>query len=267
MALNASTPALRHHLARVAAAASMSSSTLNQQLGGLALLQQQYSTTAHDAPQLQLQRLQQAITPQVCADLVSKVRASVTGRAHQWQRAQLCASHTRRTPAQGYAVADGVFGPTVARQLKRELLQVYSRGLMHHNHTHIVARAAGTTQLLPKAHIHEAELTLDPSIQAAAPVIAQLNADTSLATMLSLHIPQLRLEAQAIKLQHNTGARVCLVVFGCGVRRRRWLCGVQALFDQLPPAAAAWRIMCTSQAAGAASRCTLTVMQQWTGGA
>lgn len=89
------------------------------------------------------------------------------------------------------------------QQLKQELLQVYSRGLMHLNHTHLVSK--GNTTLLPKAQIWEAELTLDASIQQAAPLIAQLNTDRTLSTMLNLHIPQLRLEMQAIKMQHNEG--------------------------------------------------------------
>ena len=74
---------------------------------------------------------------------------------------------------------------------------------MHLNHTHLVSK--GSTKLLPKSQIWEAELTLDPAIQQAAPLIAQLNADRSLATMLSLGLPQLRLESQAIKMQHNEG--------------------------------------------------------------
>lgn len=80
---------------------------------------------------------------------------------------------------------------------------MHRQGLMHPNHTHLVAK--GATKLLPKSRIMEAELTLDPAIQAAAPLIAQLNADRTLATLLSLHLPQLRLESQAIKMQHNEG--------------------------------------------------------------
>lgn len=124
---------------------------------------------------------------------------------------------------QGYAVVDGVFGPSIITQLQQELEAVYNQGLMHLNHTHLVAK--GTTTLLPKSQIHEAELTLDPAIQRAAPLIAQLNVDRTLATMLTLQLPQLRLESQAIKMQHNEG--VC-VGGGGGVdgfgRRRKLLC-------------------------------------------
>lgn len=42
-------------------------------------------------------------------------------------------------------------------------------------------------------------------MQASAPLAAQLNADSSLATMLSLHMPTLNLEAQ---------------VWGCGLEGR-----------------------------------------------
>lgn len=91
----------------------------------------------------------------------------------------------------------------MVQQLRQELLSVYGSGLMHVNHTHLVSK--GSTKLLRKSQILEAELTLDPSIQQAAPLIAQLNTDRTLATMLTLHIPQLRLESQAIKMQHNEG--------------------------------------------------------------
>jgi hypothetical protein len=102
------------------------------------------------------------------------------------------------------------------QQLKQELLAVHSRGLMHLNHTHLVSMGAAT-QLLPKAHIWEAELTLDQAVQDAAPLIAQLNGDATLATMLSLHMPQLRLESQAIKLQYNEGGASCCCCGRVGV--------------------------------------------------
>eukprot|EP00878_Enallax_costatus_P041821 GHUV01048715.1.p1 GENE.GHUV01048715.1~~GHUV01048715.1.p1 ORF type:complete len:312 (+),score=59.69 GHUV01048715.1:317-1252(+) len=78
---------------------------------------------------------------------------------------------------------------------------------MHLNHTHLVNK--GQTHLLPKSQIQEAELTFDPSVRQAAPLVAQLNDDRSLCTMLSLFIPQLRLEEQAIKLQYNEGGGGC----------------------------------------------------------
>jgi hypothetical protein len=84
----------------------------------------------------------------------------------------------------------------------------------------ICAVGTGSTQLLAKSNIHEAELTFDPAVQAAAPLVAQLNADKSLATLLSLFIPQLRLESAAIKLQYNEGwswsSRQGIVYTGCG---------------------------------------------------
>jgi hypothetical protein len=58
--------------------------------------------------------------------------------------------------------------------------------------------------------------TLDPTTQQAAPHIAQLNYDRILATMLSLGLPQLRLESQAIKMQHNE----CMCVWGEGMGMR-----------------------------------------------
>ncbi|GIL47056.1 hypothetical protein Vafri_3886 [Volvox africanus] len=107
----------------------------------------------------------------------------------------------------GYAVVDGVFGRDMARQLRSEVLHLYEQGLMHKNCTHLVKDNA--TSLVEKSHIHEAELTLDSGIQAAAPLCAALNSDRTLATLLSLFLPQLTLDSQAIKLQYNAGSGGC----------------------------------------------------------
>ncbi|GLC68387.1 hypothetical protein PLESTF_000685600 [Pleodorina starrii] len=107
----------------------------------------------------------------------------------------------------GYAVVDGVFGRDVARQLRAEVVQLYERGLMHKNCTHLVKDNA--TSLVEKSHIHESELTLDSGIQSAAPLCARLNSDRTLATLLSLFLPQLTLDSQAIKLQYNAGGGGC----------------------------------------------------------
>lgn len=56
-----------------------------------------------------------------------------------------------KTNAQGYAVIDNVFGSATVQRLKQELLSVYSQGLMHLNHTHLVSK--GATKLLPKSQI------------------------------------------------------------------------------------------------------------------
>lgn len=122
---------------------------------------------------LPVERLQYAITPAVAAALEQR----------------------------GYAVIDGVFGSTWAARLRAEVAAL--RGSMHANHTHLVR--GGATGLLAKAHIHEAELML-PETQAAAPLCARLQTDTTLRVMLSLFLPRLRLERQAIKLQWNEGA-------------------------------------------------------------
>jgi hypothetical protein len=55
----------------------------------------------------------------------------------------------------------------------------------------------------------EAELTLEAAVREAAPLVAQLDADRRLATMLNLFLPKLRLESHAIKMQHNEG-EACL---------------------------------------------------------
>ena len=182
-------------------------------------------------------RLQQAITPQVCEHL----------QQH------------------GYAVVDNVFGEQAAAALRAEVAAV--RGRMHKNCTHLVQGCS--TALLEKQHIWEAELMLpetqvrlngvccrpgprcrhrcyalwpsvrlwpDPpdwpcsplppppcssGLQALAPLCAQLQHDSTLRVMLSLLMPRLSLQTQAIKLQWNEGGqgwlcRRCLL----DVRRR-----------------------------------------------
>eukprot|EP00887_Chlorella_sp_A99_P005028 scaffold4.g5028.t1 len=101
----------------------------------------------------------------------------------------------------GYAVVDGVFGGEWAGRLRGEVAAL--RPHMHANCTHLVA-ADGTTGLLEKQAIHEAEL-LQQATQDKAPLCAQLQRDATLRIMLSLFLPHLRLEGQAIKLQCNEG--------------------------------------------------------------
>ena len=45
-------------------------------------------------------------------------------------------------------------------------------------------------------------------VRQACPLMAQVDADTTLQTMLSLFHPSLRLTSQAIKLQYNAGKRM-----------------------------------------------------------
>jgi hypothetical protein len=93
-----------------------------------------YSTNAAQLfPEVQA-RLQAALQPAVCMQL----------------------------PRQGYAVLDNVLGPSVCEVLRSELRQLHAQGRMHLNHTHLVRD--NTTQLLPKAAIYEAEVSLDPQV-------------------------------------------------------------------------------------------------------
>ena len=64
---------------------------------------------------------------------------------------------------QGYAVVDDLFGAGVLESLRAEVLGLHKGSLMHANCTHLVKDNA--TKLLEKRQIHEAELTLDESIQ------------------------------------------------------------------------------------------------------
>ncbi|KAK9826372.1 hypothetical protein WJX81_004197 [Elliptochloris bilobata] len=106
----------------------------------------------------------------------------------------------------GCAVIDGALGANWCLAARGEVERVWRAGRLHANATHIVR--AGERQLLPKASILEAEL-LDPAVQAVAPLVAELQADATLRTMLSLLLPRLRLDSQAIKLQVNEGGGGC----------------------------------------------------------
>jgi hypothetical protein len=113
-----------------------------------------------------LLQLQSCVTPAVCAQLDSD----------------------------GFAVVDGAVPPELVAALRQELLSLGRGGLLHANCTHLVR--GGATQLLEKAHIREAELTIDPRIAPAAPLFARIDADSTLATLLSLFLPQLTLDSQ-----------------------------------------------------------------------
>ncbi|KAF8068329.1 EGLN3 [Scenedesmus sp. PABB004] len=141
---------------------------------------QQQQWRRQHTQRLPLERLQAALTPSVCEALA----------------------------ARGHTVVDGVLGAPAAAALEAELRGLHARGLMHANHTHLVD-ARGGTSLLAKAAIMEAELSLDAAVRRAAPLLAQLDGDRTLATMLSLLLPALRLESHAIKLQHNEGGGGC----------------------------------------------------------
>ncbi len=56
--------------------------------------------------------------------------------------------------------------------------------------------ASNRTQLVRKRSIHEAELTLDASTQQLAPLCHLINQDATLATMLNVLLPHLRLDSQ-----------------------------------------------------------------------
>ncbi|DBA97947.1 TPA: hypothetical protein ACH3X3_012789 [Trebouxia sp. C0006] len=106
----------------------------------------------------------------------------------------------------GYAVIDNVFGSDWSQKLKEELVGLKQQGKMHLNSTHLIKHEG--TELLEKQHVYEAELR-DTAVQKLAPLCQLLNQDATMRTMLSLFIPQLRLDSQAIKLQCNAGKGGC----------------------------------------------------------
>lgn len=123
-----------------------------------------------------VERLQRAITPNVC----------------------------QRLRQRGFAIVDNVLGGTVAAALRGEVAAL--RRHMHKNCTHLVH--GGATGLLEKEHVFEAELML-PQTQALAPLAAQLQHDSTLRVMLSVLMPEMRLDSQAIKVQYNAGHGGC----------------------------------------------------------
>ncbi|KAK9851674.1 hypothetical protein WJX84_007705 [Apatococcus fuscideae] len=124
------------------------------------------------AQRLPLERLQHAIAPEVCEALQHR----------------------------GYAVVEDVFDATWCSRLRGEIEALRRAGALHLNSTHLVR--GNKQERLEKANIWEAEL-MQEHIRQACPLLAQINADTTLQTMLSLFHPSLRLTSQAIKLQYN----------------------------------------------------------------
>lgn len=107
----------------------------------------------------------------------------------------------------GYVVIDNIFGEPTASLLRDELYRLNQSGSMHPNCTHLVV-PSGNTELIMKHSIQEAELQIQ-STQNIAPMCSILQNDSTLRTMLNVHIPSLRLQSQAIKLQWNSGNGGC----------------------------------------------------------
>ncbi|KAK9789406.1 hypothetical protein WJX73_007149 [Symbiochloris irregularis] len=83
------------------------------------------------------------------------------------------------------------------------------RGSMHLNSTHLVK--AQETIRLEKAAIWEADM-LDPGVRQRAPLFNELLQDATLRTLLSILMPQLRLDGQVMKLQTNAGGGGCFPI-------------------------------------------------------
>lgn len=108
-------------------------------------------------------------------------------------------------------------------RLQHTSLNRYHWPIYHSKRAHIYCQPLyqvrdGTTQLLEKSHIHEAELTLDSNIQGQAPLCAQLNADRTMATMLSLLIPKVTLDSQ-VRL---VCCVLCVGVAACHIQLLPW---------------------------------------------
>jgi hypothetical protein len=71
---------------------------------------------------------------------------------------------------------DGVIPPETCAALRAEIDGLRrGDGLVRPNCTHLVDGGGGPPRLLPKAHIYEAEITIDPKARAAAPLLAQVS--------------------------------------------------------------------------------------------
>ena len=117
----------------------------------------------------------------------------------------------------GYAVLDGVFGASLADELRAEVLAL--RTHMAPNATHLVSPAAAApggrpaTLLLEKRGIHEAEAhALSGAAAQAAPRLVALSKDRTLLTLLTVYLGASRAEAlhsQVLKAQVNDGFSAC----------------------------------------------------------
>ena len=119
----------------------------------------------------------------------------------------------------GYAVLDGVFGASLADELRAEVLALRRGGFMSPNSTHLVSPAAAApggrpaTLLLEKRGIHEAEAhALSGEAAQAAPRLVALSKDRTLLTLLTVYLGASRAEAlhnQVLKAQVNDGSAAC----------------------------------------------------------
>lgn len=115
----------------------------------------------------------------------------------------------------GFVVVDNFLGSEFAEALREEILNVKrhkdSFSLMNPNHTHVLSPDGAERLLIRKKGILEAELS-EGNVQKAAPLSTALLQDTTLRTMLSIHMPHVRLSSQAIKLQYNPGKGSCFPI-------------------------------------------------------
>jgi hypothetical protein len=119
----------------------------------------------------------------------------------------------------GYAVLDGVFGASLADELRQEVLALRHGGHMTLNATHLVSPAAAApgggraTLLLEKRGIHEAEAhALTGAAAQAAPRLVALSKERTLLTLLTVYLGASRAEAlhsQVLKAQVNDGGAAC----------------------------------------------------------
>uniref|UniRef100_A0A7S0WU31 Prolyl 4-hydroxylase alpha subunit domain-containing protein n=1 Tax=Pyramimonas obovata TaxID=1411642 RepID=A0A7S0WU31_9CHLO len=109
----------------------------------------------------------------------------------------------------GFAVVDGVLGSACSGQLVEEMHTIRNTPHMIRNATHLVKD--GATRLLEKERIWEMDPLSKawPEVTKTAATFGQLNTDFTLGTLLNVHLPELCLDSQALKVQWNDGDGGC----------------------------------------------------------
>ncbi|BDA50077.1 probable Egl nine homolog 3 [Coccomyxa sp. Obi] len=106
----------------------------------------------------------------------------------------------------GYVVIESALDSDTCATLREEIRALHRSRDLTLNSTHLIK--AGERTLVQKEGIYEAEVA-DQAIQRAAPAILAFQEDRTLLTMLSVFLPEIRLQSQLIKLQYNAGDGGC----------------------------------------------------------
>eukprot|EP00242_Pyramimonas_sp_CCMP2087_P007191 CAMPEP_0198202626 /NCGR_PEP_ID=MMETSP1445-20131203/5815_1 /TAXON_ID=36898 /ORGANISM="Pyramimonas sp., Strain CCMP2087" /LENGTH=344 /DNA_ID=CAMNT_0043873645 /DNA_START=572 /DNA_END=1603 /DNA_ORIENTATION=- len=109
----------------------------------------------------------------------------------------------------GFVVVDGALGSSCADRLVEEMQDIRNTPHMIKNATHLVKD--GQTRHLEKDSIWEMDTLSShwPEVQKLAHMFGRLHTDFTLGTTLNVHLPELCLDSQALKVQWNNGGGGC----------------------------------------------------------